>query len=380
MQLQLFNALAYWYGFKDEHHAFWWRATVPSLQKLMAECKYDFYTQYLHLMWYNQYILPALGPRPVFGKTPQWKHHLTHDGSPFEPSRSGKELMSKSVVRFTIEPVGFLAGTDEDPFNQNMAKTLIKQLAVSSPEVHQQWFDHFAQELFLLNNAAQNVYRKLPPNETIPQSLLAFDLVDRKVMVKAYFFPILKSIHTGTPATKIISSAVSRLDEKGFSLSPALSLFNEFLRNCTIYSPPHVEMIAIDCIDPTKARFKVYSRTFHNTFAKVRDIYTLGGRLKGEDITAGVEALEQLWPILFALQETDFHDVELPHVENRSAGVVYNFEITSGDRFPKPKLYFPMWHYADNDAAISERLEAFFKRRGWTDMALSYRQGLKASL
>jgi DMATS type aromatic prenyltransferase len=60
-------------------------------------------------------------------------------------------------------------------------------------------------------------------------------------------------------------------------------------------------LVGIDCVDPKTrkdARVKCYIHTSGNSFAVVRDVLTLGGRLTDETSLKRVEILKTIWPML----------------------------------------------------------------------------------
>ncbi len=64
-----------------------------------------------------------------------------------------------------------------------------------------------------------------------------------------------------------------------------------------------VEMLSINCIDPAKARIKIYGKTNDSSFANVRDIYTMGGKRGGEEVSEGLVAPKEFWKRLLGLPD-----------------------------------------------------------------------------
>ncbi|GAB1316444.1 hypothetical protein MFIFM68171_06654 [Madurella fahalii] len=124
------------------------------------------------------------------------------------------------------------------------------------------------------------------------------------------------------------------------SRASPLDLFESYMQSFTDKSiAPKVEMIAIDCVDSPASRIKMYLRTSVTTLAGARDTYTLRDRLDGETVEAGLDAMGQLWRILFRLDALgDIDDVDvLP------AGSYCGFavEMKPGRARPKVKMHIP---------------------------------------
>jgi len=68
-------------------------------------------------------------------------------------------------------------------------------------------------------------------------------------------------------------------------------------------------MLSIDCIDPAKARIKIYSKTNGTSFTNVRDIYTMGGKRGGEEVSEVLVAPKEFWKRLLGPQD-DWNEAE----------------------------------------------------------------------
>ena len=380
-----YELLANGLGFPSEDEQFWWNATAPSLGDLMSKANYSPYLQYQYLCFYHQYILRSLGPRPRVDTKPGWASHLNHVHCPVEPSLNVNGLQEvSSTIRFTVEPIGARAGTAEDPFNQLMGEDLIKSVQPACSSYDLEWFQHFASELYIPDSEVSALKARMPPGLQVPQSFIAFDLARSRphITPKAYFFPILKSIQTGTPTHVLTSHAIQKLHRHDLSLNPALALFDDYLSACSSDKIPPVEMISIDCIPSSQSRIKIYPRLHTLSLNAVKDLYTLGGRLRGPVIDAGVAAFSALWPLLMPIPQDaeDADAYEVPRAPDRSAGICFCFEIKPGKAEPEPKFYIPAWHYSKTDLQVAEGLSRFFGSLGWQKLAESYTRNLKETL
>ncbi|KAL2004817.1 hypothetical protein VTN00DRAFT_3090 [Thermoascus crustaceus] len=345
-------------GFPNEDQKFWWYAFAPTIQDLMIECNYDITHQYQYLALIYRYILPALGPRAHPGEKPHWESFLTDDCSPVESSINLHG--GKATVRMCFEPVGKLAGTEHDPFNWFASREFIRSMEEFPDVTNLQWFRHFERELIASPDHATRIRKLLPANEHR----------DGQAMLKAYFFPMLKSLETGKSEARLVFDSALKLDSEQYPIAPALSMVEAYVASCPPEENARVEFLSIDCNDPDESRIKIYFRTPCTSFNKVREVYTLGGRLKDETTRAGLDILKELWPLLLN---------SWPSIQ-RIAGVLFNFETTPGKIYPEPKLYIPVKHHAKSDIAIAGGLSSCFHRQGWTDLAKSYTEGLRARL
>ena len=142
---------------------------------------------------------------------------------------------------------------------------------------------------------------------------------------------------------------------------------------------PVIEMVAIDCVDSPNSRIKMYLRTACNTLTRVKDQYTLGGRLDGEVIEAGLEALNELWPILFRLEDTgtDFENTEVFPKGNYCGCAI---EMKPGHRIPVTKIHIPVRKIDGTDAQLAKSLSHWFKKRGNSTFADTYIKDLASAL
>lgn len=366
---------------QDPDHEFWWHATATSLQSLLESCGYDAASQAAHLGWYRRFIIPALGPRPRPGVAPAFRPCPTADGSACELSINWAERRRHRVVRFTIEATGAAAGTAADPFNQEATLRLLRGMAGDVPGADLERFEHFVRGFFFPDaDAARAVLPRLPARAPRSQAWVAFDLLPSgRAMAKVYFMPLLKCVQTGTPANRLVRDVVASARDGHGGFGAPLDLFERYAQSCAGKGmAPKVEMVAIDCVDSPASRIKMYLRTSVTTLAGARDAYTLGGRLDGEAVEAGLDAMGQLWRILFRLDARgDIDDVDvLP------AGSYCGFavEMKPGRARPEVKMHIPVRKIEGTDAQLIESLSSWFRRRGDGEFASSYRGYLEKAL
>jgi tryptophan 7-dimethylallyltransferase len=121
-----------------------------------------------------------------------------------------------------------------------------------------------------------------------------------------------------------------------------------------------VEMLSFDCIDPSKARIRIYTKTHNTSFANVQDIYTLGGQLNSIEVTARLKALKEFWTSLLILPD------DWDEYEDQSAETLYfGFEIIPGRKDPDVEVFVPSWSCGVDRMGLTRGLSRYFKERGW---------------
>lgn len=356
-----------------EDQVFWWNATAHSLGSLLRTSHYSEDAQISYLRWFYQWIIPALGPRPVRGR-PQHESCLVFDGSICEYSINWKEKQPHQTVRLTIEPTGFEAGTTADPFNQQATKNILIQMAKDIPGIDLRQFEHLASEIFLPNEAAVSLLPTLPVSIPRSRAWAAFDLDHGKTMVKAYFIPLLKSIQTGVKTKTLVFDAITTPLHKR-----SIAQINGYLESFPAEQEPSVSLVAIDCTYSPDARVKVYLQTTVNTLAKAKSMFTLGGRLSGPIIEAGQKALSELWCHIFTLSTEDSEDKEVL-TDSPYCGFAFEMKVARGDSMLEPKIYIPLWRLGKTDSQLCEKLSSWFKIHGHDDFAARYKQDLVSAL
>ncbi|OLN95472.1 7-dimethylallyltryptophan synthase 2 [Colletotrichum chlorophyti] len=363
----------------NQDQDFWWEATASSFSSLLKSCDYTECEQQFLLQWYSRFILPALGPRPWPDMVAKFNPCPVFDGSACEFSINWRERSPHRMVRFTIEATGMRAGTDEDPFNQEATQKLLRDMCSEVPGLSLKRFDLFALDLFFSKEAAVNLAPRVPTGTPLSQAWVAFDLVQKYPMAKVYFMPILKWIDTGRSTNELVFETARKCntDEYG-SFDEPVNMLQAYIETFTTTpdDAPRVEMVAIDCVDSPDARIKIYLRTAVNTLARAKNMYTLGGRLKGQAVTEGLQALHELWPILFRLDAAD-PDMEHAEVFPRGSYCGCAVEMKPGRQESGTKLHIPVRKIVGTDADLCEALAAWFRRRGHGEFASRYKEDLK---
>jgi DMATS type aromatic prenyltransferase len=336
--------------------AFWWRTAGRALACLIAHTEYPVKAQHRHLLFFRDFIAPQLGLAPAEReqRSLPWQSFMTDDGTPLELSWDWGVTGDAPKVRFSIEPIATHAGTPVDPLNRHAGYDLVRRLQAAVPTVNLELFDHFAAEFMVFDKPHAEGHQS--------RFFAAFDLEPSgEVVTKAYFFPAFKGL-SKDPVARLqgLGESLKRMPAHFNTDYDGLDVLRTYMARPAGDAAMQFEILAIDCIEPSKSRLKIYTRCQHTHFNSVRTAMTLGGMLDSPDLLSGLVELRELWSLLFG-ERPDSE--ELRSVHHRTAGLLYNFEIPPNGGRPVPKIYIPVRHYAASDTAVVDALQVFLRRR-----------------
>jgi DMATS type aromatic prenyltransferase len=346
-------------GYLDSHGQYWWQTSGHLLAALLHDANYPPTSQHHILTFFGRTIAPYMGQayNPL---SPQWRSFMTDDHHPIELSWDWHTGRKPPTVRFSIEPVGLQAGTSLDPDNSHADTVFRKALLKALPETNMEWFHHFDHEL-------APVHRGDGLMEGHPSKLFyAFDLTAKSITAKAYFFPGFKARETCQSNLQVMAVAIVRAPYCTPSSNQLRSLhvFEDFVRDT---STPQLEMdmLAIDMEDPSTSRLKIYFRNRASSFASVRQMMTLGGRIANPAMERGLHNLRRLWNAMLGQDGIPDGQPLVPAAEgstnHRTAGLLYNVELPAGTTEPKVKIYIPVRHYASSDECVMSAIHAYME-------------------
>ncbi|KAF2971589.1 hypothetical protein GQX73_g1921 [Xylaria multiplex] len=332
----------------DYHARYWWSSSGYALAILLERAGYSANRQYKLLEFFYG-ITPSLGPALLPGKH-QWKSFMTDDHNPIELSWDWQDGTKSPQIRLSMEPVGIEAGLPIDPYNSFAGFKFRRAMVRLLPNVNLIWLDHFQQQLHV--EEAQRSTADHPSRE-----FYGFDLNEDSIVGKAYLFPWFKAKATKRSCFDVISDAIRTLPDSTPHKLQALDVFREYVNDPS--TPPlEMEMLAIDLIEPAKARFKIYFRTRNVSFASVKDALTLGGRVWNTSIDQGLRRLESLFHALLGGNIVDgVANKEIPFIDHRTAGILFYVQFRYLDERPTVKAYLPVRHYAQSEKAIVTALK-----------------------
>lgn len=356
---------------KDDE--FWWNSTGVSFHQLLIQNSYNSENRRSLLRWYAAFIIPALGPRPIRGEKPRFQPCPVADGSPIEYSLNWKETSSKQLVRFTIEATSATAGTPADLFNQNETLTLLSRLNKygKMPKLDLKEFHIWKNEFYFSEDGAQRLLSRIPSGSPLSQIWIAFDLPHgQEPMAKVYFMPSLRCIESNIPNERLVFDTARICHGQYGTYNRCIDVLDSYLKASR---DEPVIMAALDCIDSPNSRIKVYVQTRSNSLNGAKRVLTLNGQLAGETVAKGLEALEELWSILFPLQ-TDNIGNAIVFPKNVYCGLAVEFK--AGQQFPETKLHLPLREFEGTDAKFCELLSTWFQKRSHAKFGETYRANL----
>ncbi|KAH8895193.1 aromatic prenyltransferase [Thozetella sp. PMI_491] len=358
----------------DPVHRWWWDRCAPLMVGLLQSSEaYTPEQQADHMHVFRDAVVPTFGPPTAeAGVIPL----LTLDGSPFEPSWNFTN--KGSVVRYTFEPLGPRAGTPSDPFAEEIVPSLIPMLERVSSDVDLRWFKQIMDQWFIQGDSSlvKAAKEALPPHvKRIPQIFVAFDMKAEKRMMKAYLFPVLKHLATGETTENLTFDMIRGLQPGGNQLKAAADKLQKYLATSKVRCP--VEMVAIDCIDPSKARVKVYARANANSKAVLRDACTLGGTQTDEMSMKGLEMAEKVWHLLLDERGGMAEDQNKAPRNSQTIhkGVCFVFELKQGVERVDIKAHIPWCQTSASDLHTIANFTNALGALGWHDSASKYAKG-----
>ena len=364
---------------EDPNAQSWWRTTGFLLATLFQKAGYTVRSQCEHLVFYHFYVTPELGPVPnASRRLSQWKSFMTDSFTPIEMSWEWGLGIEAPVVRFSIEPIGFDAGTPIDPLNEHTTNRLVEYFRLMSPNTDLRWYRHFSNKLLAYNRCSPDAEKVQEMEGHKSRSFVAFDFGKRGIMLKAYYIPTFKAQAINQSNLAVISQAIADLPHCQASRFPAYDFLLKYIQSSDEGSQLKAEIFSIDCVIPEKSRFKIYLRTQSTSFNSIRAIMTFDGVLAESNLDKGLEELEKLWKLVLEPAQHLSPADELYHRAHRTAGNLYYFEFRPGQLIPVPKLYIPVRHYGQDDHAIAEGLKTYLQSRGQDLLACKYVEALQS--
>ncbi|KAF4415038.1 prenyltransferase [Fusarium acutatum] len=270
----------------------WWKLIGPQLCLLAQEARYPLEKQFEIILFLYAKVLPRVGPLNKGGKLnspSRYTSLLTDDGTPFEYTWKWNSSTSSPEIRYCIEAIGSHTGVPTDPYNNlETEKLLTQDLASCVPGLYLTWFHHFA-KAFGIN---QRQVASDNPNAPKASMFVAFEHVLKGVIVKAYFLPSAEAGSGGPPTFETFASAARGVLTHAAALDAAL----DYVQNNAMGIDLVPDMLAVDCVDPTKSRLKLYVSSTETSFASIVSVMTLGGKISNMD--RGIRELELLLSLI----------------------------------------------------------------------------------
>lgn len=368
--------------FDNEDQEFWWKATGTTFSSLLEKSGYTPEQTEYHLGWYRRYVTASLGPRPIPGKKYPFTTGPVRDGSNVEFSINWTENTKNTRrIRFCIGAVDDKAGTDADPFGQQETERILTRMKETHiPDLSFKRFKIFTDHLFIKKEDEAAALAKIPKDMPRVQIWVAFD-VQPKLNAKVYFTLFNKVLAASIHPNQLlynIAQECSCQNDKSF-----MDGVNTFKAYCDSFEDreraPISHLLSLDCADGPDARIKTYVGSHSRTLNEVKDLWTLGGRCHGPDVDAGIQALEQFWPIFYGLDPAA-EDIANVAVVPEGHGMHTSVEFKAGKAMPDLKLQFPVDAISATDEELAARLASFFRLRGNGEYADHFTADMKESL
>lgn len=370
----------------DDDEAFWWAKFGPPLSTLLKTAGYSEEGQLNYLRWFHRWIPRSLGPRPVDGK-PRYPSTMTLDGSPLEYSLNWKEKKTGQLIRFTAEPTSHETGVPVDAINRAAARHLLTSMAAEVPGIDLGLFDALQAATRVPDDQVERVQALIPAGALEMRVVVAYDLEDTSLVAKAYFNPEPRAIHDGTSPTEVaLAAALSCGGPHGSYAAPVEAVRAHLRAHDHVPRGPHVFLMAIDCVAASpKSRVKLYVLSPVRTLAAALDMFSLGGRLAGPVIDAGLEAVRSFWCHRFGFDRASLTpeqtNEEVLPAESRCLFVYEMRPSKPGQEVDiEVKWHMPATWLGKTDTEVGGVLSSWFEKHGHPELASRYLKDLAAAL
>lgn len=349
----------------EKDQKFWRQATGLPLARLLQEASYGLESQESTLQFHSSQIIPRLGPQPVEKEDGlKWKSFVTDGFFPLEYSWSwNKGSSDPPKVRYTVELIGPDAGSTIDPYNQFNGLDAARKIASQWPDVDLTWLLHFSTAFIDTSSglaSATNTYNHASSSSIF----LAFDFQHRGgLSMKAYLIPV-KAEKFGIPRLDVVSQAMYDLEQQSKVSFPAYNLLREYLSKHPCSGTTSTVGLGVDCVQPEKARLRLYVRSSQTSFDSVCEMLSLNGFLPTLNSRVTVSNVRKLWNLLLSTSPELSSNAELPRSDHETGGVLYSFDIKPANRLPEAKLYIPVKHYGQSDGTATGAFDTFMREQG----------------
>ncbi|KAL4953395.1 aromatic prenyltransferase [Aspergillus filifer] len=362
-------------------HEHWWKLTGPQLALMLEEADYPVEKQFETLLFYYHWIVPYLGPKPEVDGKFKWRSLVSDIGIPLEYSWKWDTATSGPDVRLTIEPISELSGTRFDPLNQSPSLELFQRLADILPRLNPTWTSHFLSTFYDHDKVKYVEESETPTGMPLRSTMLVcFEFGRKGTTTKTYLSPRKLGQQGFAPLPEYMS-AIAALGP-----SPALDTLMEFLN--TSPEGEHLKpfMLAVDNIEPSSSRLKFYFASPKTSFNSIREVLTLGGRVKTPDLDAKLRTLHDLVKAIMPTPADLPDDADIPAPEapppppptesgsgsadmanERPAfisGYQYYFDIAPGASLPDIKFYIPIRKAQMDDRTVANGLTSWMRAQG----------------
>jgi len=336
----------------NESHNLWQNTIGSGLSILMNQAGYERRAHDDGLAFFRSHIVPYMGPYQSQKDSQSWQSFMTDDFSPFEYSWSWE---TSPKIRYSFEPIGIHAGSTDDPFNRTRPLECAEELKFAIPGSDWRNFELFA-DSFYEDGSAQDA-SEVVPGISSPSSIFFAIEIGKETIAKAYLIPVLAE-QTHTSRLSVLTESMGRVSTD----LPAYGTLEDFIRG---RGSDHFGVIgiAVDCIDPSLAKLKIYLRSQDTSLNHICSTLSLDGKVKTWDNNA-FNDLWELWLLVLGLPKDYSKNDKLEAASHETSGILYNFDIQPNNSLPDSKLYIPVKHYGKDDRQIARGLVTFLEQHG----------------
>ncbi|KAL4942701.1 hypothetical protein BDV06DRAFT_235235 [Aspergillus oleicola] len=366
--------LRQWLPSRTADTDYWWNLTGLHLAKMLEAAGYSADEQVDALLFHYHWIVPYLGPSPGTSNsnTVQWKSLLGVEGSPIEYSWKWNTSSGSSPdIRYTMEAISPYSGTPLDPLNQQATIEMLHRIASAVSSIDLTWTNHFLATLYD-HDRGKYAQEAASGTHFATSIIVAAEWLPRGLSLKTYFVPRRVGQADGMLPMAQWEDSIGQL----IPSCPSRTAMHDFLESSPEGSFLKPYMLAVDNVRPENSRLKLYFQTPHTSFASVREIMTLGGRIPVPEWQ-----LHDLCTLLLAVSglDPDFpDDQEVPCPEHYDpsavdnfkelpillSGYLYYFDIAPGPAVPGIKLYTPVRRYGPDDRALAKGTTKWMETHG----------------
>ncbi|KAJ4422310.1 hypothetical protein N0V82_003066 [Gnomoniopsis sp. IMI 355080] len=244
------------------------------------------------------------------------------------------------TVRFTVEP------------HKTESMAVLYSLARLLGDPDMSWSDQVADALLCIH-----------PSLTV---FAGIDCDGPSRKLKTYL-NLPKMSDTGISRNSFVLDTIRNLKNEAhhIDLAPALDLLEDYLvtpDGSRLFLHP----IGMDCPDSSSnkaARIKIYALLpLCNSWSMVKSVHTFGGKLTlDQGRKANLEKLRSIWNLLRGEPQelrTEDEDFDKPprYPKHFVNGLIFSFELISGQDVPEVKTYVPPYQYSPTDRHIASNI------------------------
>lgn len=355
----------------------WPSIVVPGLSTLLNAAGYSDDEAQRCMAFTEQHLLKsgALGPPPCNPtQTPVWASYLTDDHTPIEYSIDIGPGATK--VRYAFEPLGANSGKD-DPWNVQAPKSWLTKIASAVSSVDLDWYGRLASELLVDDDVLRRCGRHVHHDaaaaaQGLTQVLCAVDF--NKVGL-----PLLKTYVLLDAPRRVLGEqeVLRRIDTTAEQMGlgrqwQSLRAYLAAVQSNGSDNGAQLEFVSVDCVHPSKARFKPYVRFARLTRSDFLRHLRLGqstGQLT-DQAAAYQELCAALWDALcdddqVAVDARAIDQGTTADIQERTHGAIFYYEMHASKKDSiQPKAYLPVRHLLSNDAEVARRIDGILARTG----------------